>query len=164
MNLIDALKEFEEALNTLDLRLAEYAAENADAAESAEALAKFEQIRLNQFKVVQENFFNLALGCMSEGQSIQVGDQVVTKGWTEKKSKWRHDELREHIFQRLVDLSTTDDGEITLTPRQAVDKLFSYAHVDYWRKKSLSELDINPDRFVDLTDEKEVVTVRKAMK
>lgn len=162
MDLMEALEEFAEALNTLDKRLAEYAEENADPNEAAAAVTYFERIRLEQFSTVKQNFFNYALGCMSLNDRIMVGEYVVQKTTSEKKSKWKHDELREHIMNRLIDKNTSDDGEITLSPREAVDQIMKYAHVDYWRKKALLELDINPDSFVDFTEGEDHVTVGKA--
>ena len=162
MNLMDALEEFEEALNLLDERLAEHIETSADGEEAAEAVAAFEKIRLGSLKIVQQNFFAYALGTMKTGEMFVVNGQQVSKGWTEKKSKWRHDDLTEEVIKRLTNLNTTDDGEITLTPRQAIKSVMQYAHVDYWRKGKLEELDINPDAYVDLDDEKEIVTVRKA--
>ena len=164
MDLIEALREFEQALNTLDLRLAEYAETNADAGEAAQAVALFEEIRLKAFAVVKDNFFAYANGCMEENESIVVGENIVTSAVSEKKTKWRHDELKDHIMNRLINLHTSDDGEVTLSPRKAVDHVMEYAHVAYWRKKKLAELDINPDSFVDLTEGVKTVTVRKAMK
>lgn len=157
----DDLQEFVDAVNKFDGAISKYAATKPDPKEAAEFLNEFEQFRLQQFRLVQQNLFNVVLDVMEQDSEFVFGDRVVKKGWTTKKRAWRHEELVRDVLQRAKDLSMNDDGEVTLTPRQAVDAVYGCCHIDNWRKKDLAKFDLSPDSYVDLGETDPVVTVGK---
>lgn len=161
MSLDKALDRFEAAINAFDVEIGLYAASNPDAGEAAVLLERFERIRKESIKIIQQNMFSMVSNLMVLGESIPVNGLLVVKSKPEDKKKWQHEALADKVLDRMKNLHTDEDGEINLSPKQAIKGIMDVAHIDYWRVKDLAKLDINPDLYVDLEEQEETVTIRK---
>jgi hypothetical protein len=69
--------------------------------------------------------------------------------WSKSRRAWQHDALRREVIRRagfaetLVDPAT---GEST-SPGQIIEEFMRYAHVDYWKVKSLAAIGVEVDEY-----------------
>lgn len=125
----------------------------------ATTVAQLEDLK-KDLKMVKESvdsqFFNL----MGDEPEIMASGKRVSVAWSTPRKAWQHKDLLDTVKERIKQLSIDlDTGEVHLTVDEMADRVLQYAHVDYWRVKELKELDINPDRFCTLGEEKKTVKI-----
>jgi hypothetical protein len=101
---------------------------------------------------------------MGDRPEVVVNGRLIEKKTGSSRSGWQHKELIDTIANRIQQLATNlDTGEVNLTPREAIDKLLKFAHIDYYRVKELKTIDINADLYStsDESKAKTSIIVRK---
>ena len=126
--------------------------------ELAEVLTELETLK-SDLKLVQNDAQVKFISLMGETPEVVVNGKHVTVAHSTPRKKWDHVGLKTKVMDRLYQLSLDENGEFNLTPDDAVDKLLEFAHVDYWRAGALQDIDINPNMFCELGEEKTTVRI-----
>lgn len=132
------------------------------AEEVAEIIDLLEDIK-NDLKFVRSDIEKTFITIMGDTYQVESGGHVFSVSSSAPRKAWDHESLKKAVVERLSQLAINQQtGEVELTPAQAVDRVLEYAHVDYWRSKQLKELDLNPDMFCTVGEEKLTVRIERA--
>lgn len=145
----------------LDSELAEYMNNSPDPDEAAEILVAL-NVAKRDFSIIYDSFAGKVGMLIGNGSVIETksGAVVEKKGATDRK-KWDHQKLAARVADRLAEMAVDmDTGEVTMSPKQMVEKLIDYAAVSYWRVGKLGELGINPDHYCEQGEYKTSIIVR----
>lgn len=159
-NLDTFVTDFEQALLKFHDDIIAYAATQPDAEEAGRHFLQLENVR-TQFKIVCDSMMQAVMNAMGEQTEMVIDGKVLTKSEKASRKTWEHDRLRDVVLRRLKQEAMTDDGELLLTPDEAIDRLLQVAHIDYWRVKELNEFGINADQFSTLVPGEETLYAKK---
>ncbi len=85
----------------------------------------------------------------------------VEATWSKPRKTWQHDKIAPVVVEKIIDSFIDEDsGAISVPPSQLMLEILKYAHVDYWRVKKLTDLEINPDLYSQVGETKSSIIVR----
>ena len=87
---------------------------------------------------------------------------AIERRWSKNRKGWRHKEIVPVVVDRVERMSINmDTGEITLTPRQMMERMFDFIQPSYWRVGALQEVGINADDYCEAGDSTPSLSIRK---
>ena len=155
-----AIEKFQKDILDLYDSIEQFSSENHSAEECVESFLELDDLR-RQFNETFDLLKKVTMVSMSNVTEIRLKGMLVEKKRKSSKKEWNHTGLSQLVLDRLKMTSLNDDGEFALTLEEAVARMFTFAHVDYWRVKELAKFDVNPDRFCKVEEGDETITIRK---
>lgn len=92
---------------------------------------------------------------------LPSGQQVEKRTGADRKS-WDHKSLASVVAERVYESSIDmDTGEVLLSPKDMMAKMFEYAAPSYWRVGELSKIGISADAYCEKSEGKTSISISK---
>jgi len=102
------------------------------------------------------------IGMMDEGIIILPSGQQVEKRTGADRKAWDHKALASVVAERVYESSIDmDTGEVLLSPKDMMAKMFEYAAPSYWRVGELNKIGISADAYCEKSEGKTSISISK---
>lgn len=157
----DSTKKMESDILAMYDSITEYLEADPDPTEVGQLFLDIEDLK-KQFAAAAKCVTDHLIAKMGKKSEMTINGRTIEKKQKSDRKEWDHKGLTDIVLHRVKMMSMNDDGELELTPDEAVAKLLTFAHIDYWRIGELSTLDINADRFCKVTEGEDTIISRKS--
>lgn len=102
------------------------------------------------------------IGMMDESIIVLPSGQQVEKRTGADRKAWDHKSLASVVADRVYESSIDmDTGEVLLSPKDMMTKMFEYAAPSYWRVGELNKIGISADAYCEKSEGKTSISISR---
>lgn len=135
---------------------------NGSIVEACEILVRLSELKAAT-SVIYDTMAKTVVDMFKEEDVVPLPTgHAIERRWSKSRKGWRHKELAPIIVDRVERMAVNmDTGEIMLTPRQMMERMFDFVQPSYWRVGALQEIGINADDYCEAGESTPSLSIRK---